>query len=250
MQENLLHSIMDEFCASLGIEISEEKLCIFDKMLNDLKEFNSKINVTALREDKSIIIRHFCDSVSGLGFDLIPQNASVIDVGCGAGFPGLPIKIMRDDISLCLVDSTEKKLGFSKAFSAENGFTLKAVAGRAEELAKGEMRESFDVAVSRAVASLPVLLELCLPFVKQNGTLICYKSLAESDLTNPESELSKSSKAISMLGGKLEDIKKVALPKENQNDAPQVHALLVIKKIKKCSTIYPRRYAQILKKPL
>lgn len=250
MEQSLLKTTIKEFCENNNIQTTDSQLECFEDMLCELKDFNSKINVTALRKDEPIIVRHFCDSITPLFFDLLPPNASVLDVGCGAGFPGLPLKVMRNDISLSLLDSTEKKLRFSASFSQKHGFEVTPIAKRAEEIANTALRESFDVVVSRAVAALPVLLELCLPFVKEGGKLICFKSLAECDEQNPKSELSMAKKAISILGGKIETIYKQELPKESDEDKAQVHALIVIKKIKKCSTIYPRRYAQIVKKPL
>ena len=250
MEKALVYNIMEPFCRTNNLEITSQQLECFEDMLVSLKDFNSKINVTALRNDEQIIVRHFCDSICPLFFGLIPQNANVLDVGCGAGFPGLPLKVMRDDIKLSLLDSTEKKLKFSAGFAYSHNFSVTTLAKRAEETAGGQLRESFDVVVSRAVASLPVLLELCLPFVKEGGSLICYKSLAECDEQNPQSELSKAKCAIPMLGGALQKVYNIELPFESNEQQAQVHALIVIKKVKKCSTIYPRRYAQIIKKPL
>lgn len=138
-----------------------------------------------------------------LAHGLIPNEASVIDIGCGAGFPGLPLKIIKNDIRISFVDSTAKKLRFTQSISDEFGLDAKIHAARAEELVATGHREKYDVAVSRAVAALPVLCELCLPFVKVGGLFIAYKSMKECDEANPQSELSMAKKAIPALGSKI-----------------------------------------------
>ena len=213
-----------------------------------LSEFNAHTNVTALKTESDICSRHFLDSLYPLKYALLPQNATVIDIGCGAGFPGLPLKLLRSDIDISFVDSTEKKLRFTSSVSERFSLDAHIFPARAEELVAKGHREKYDIVVSRAVAALPVLCELCLPFVKVGGAFIAYKSLKESDASNPESELSLAAKAIPALSGKLEKI--YPAPLSEADGTVSEHALLLIRKIKPTNPIYPRRYAAIVKKPL
>jgi len=244
-----VYDIIKDFCEKNKIPATESQLFSFETLTDDLLEFNSHTNLTALKDRESIAVKHYADSIAPLIFDVIPQKATVIDVGCGAGFPGLPLKIMREDIAITFLDSTEKKLKFTKSIAEKFGFQADFYAKRAEDVAFGPLREQFDVAVSRAVATLPVLLELCLPFVKAGGIFIAYKSTKESDPDAKDSELSKSENALRQLCAKVIDIKELTLP-FLPDGTEQKHNLLLIKKTGKLSTNYPRRYAQILKKPL
>ena len=219
-----------------------------DSLFQMLSDFNAHTNVTALKTESDICSRHFLDSLYPLKYDLLPQNATVIDIGCGAGFPGLPLKLLRSDIDISFVDSTEKKLRFTASVSEEFSLDAHIFPARAEELVSKGHREKYDIVVSRAVASLPVLCELCLPFVKVGGAFIAYKSLKECDAANPESELSLAAKAIPALSGKVEKI--YPAPLSEADGTVSEHALLLIRKIKPTNPIYPRRYAAIVKKPL
>lgn len=236
-------------CEKFGIEISDEVAQNFEVLSDMLLEFNSHTNVTALKTREDIAIKHFADSLAVLNYDIIKKNASVIDIGCGAGFPGLPIKMVRDDIKITFVDSTAKKLRFTssvaKRFSLNN---VEVCPERAEELVAKGKREKYDVAVSRAVASLPVLVELVLPYVKVGGFFVAYKSFAEADEKNKDSELSLAKNAIKKLGGKLEDVLDATI--FDTSDNMQKHALIVIKKCSRTPVTFPRRYSAILKKTL
>ena len=238
-----------DYCSLNGIEITEDTAGMFETLSDMLLEFNSHTNVTALKTREDIAIKHFADSLAVLRYDLIKNGANVIDIGCGAGFPGLPIKMLRPDIKITFVDSTAKKLKFTSSvaetFSMQN---VETCPERAEELVAKGKREKYDVAVSRAVASLPVLVELVLPFVKTGGCFVAYKSSLEADVNNKESELSKAMSGIKRLGGKVEDILDASLP--GANDETQKHSLIVIRKIGKTPSEFPRRCAQIVKKPL
>ena len=248
MEFSTKNAILD-YCKISGIEIDEQTAEVFEKLSDMLVEFNSHTNVTALKTREDIAIKHFADSLAVLKYDLIKKNASVIDIGCGAGFPGLPIKMLRQDIKITFVDSTAKKLKFTS--SVAEAFSMKDVETcpeRAEELVAKGKREKYDVAVSRAVASLPVLVELVLPYVKTGGCFVAYKSSIEADLNNKESELSKALSGIKRLGGKVEDVLDASLP--GANDETQKHSLIVIRKTGKTPDGFPRRYAQIVKKPL
>lgn len=236
------------FCSEKGISCDNGTAEKFDVLHEKLTEFNSHTNLTALKTEEDICIKHFVDSIYSLAYTIIPENADVIDIGCGAGFPGLPLKMLRNDINISFVDSTEKKLRFTKSISDLFSLDANIYPARAEELVSKGHREKYDVCVSRAVASLPVLCELCLPYVKKGGAFIAYKSMKECDETNPESELSKAKKAIPMLGGKIEKI--YSAPLTESDGTVSEHALLVIRKAKNTPDIYPRRYAAILKKTL
>ena len=237
-----------DFCNDNKIACTEEQALDFDTLYDMLITFNAHTNVTALKTESDICSTHFIDSLYPLKYSLIPDGAKVIDIGCGAGFPGLPLKMMKRDIDISFVDSTEKKLRFTSSVSEKFGLDAKVYPERAEELVAKGNRAKYDVCVSRAVASLQILCELCLPYVKKGGIFIAYKSLKECDEANPESELSKAKKAIPMLGGKVENL--FMAPIEESDGAVSEHALLVIRKAKNTPETYPRRYAAILKKPL
>ena len=236
------------FCHTHGISCPGETAVKFDVLYQLLSEFNAHTNVTALKTESDICTRHFLDSLYPLKYNLLPEKAKVIDIGCGAGFPGLPLKIVRPDIDISFVDSTEKKLRFTSLVSDKFSLDAKTFPARAEELVAKGHREVYDVVVSRAVAALPVLCELCLPFVKVGGIFIAYKSLKECDAKNAQSELSLAAKAIPALGGKTEAVLPAAL--DEADGSVSEHALLVIRKVKPTNPIYPRRYAAMLKKPL
>ena len=236
------------FCSDHGITCPDGRAEAFQTLYERLIAFNAHTNLTALKTEQDICSRHFIDSLFPLAHGLIPNEASVIDIGCGAGFPGLPLKIIKNDIRISFVDSTAKKLRFTQSISDEFGLDAKIHAARAEELVATGHREKYDVAVSRAVAALPVLCELCLPFVKVGGLFIAYKSMKECDEANPQSELSMAKKAIPALGAKLRKV--FPAPLKESDGGISEHALLVIEKAKPTNTIYPRRYAAIVKKPL
>ncbi len=238
-----------EYCKNKGIEISEKTAEDFEILSDMLVEFNSHTNVTALKTKEDIAVKHFADSLAVLSYDLIPRGAKVIDIGCGAGFPGLPVKMLRPDIKITFVDSTAKKLRFTSSVAERFAMTdVEVCPDRAEELVAKGKREKYDVAVSRAVASLPVLCELVLPYVKQGGCFVAYKSSAEADVSNKESELSKAQAGIKKLGGKVESVLDASLP--GANDETWRHSLIVIRKTGKTPENFPRRYSVIVKKPL
>lgn len=203
-----------------------------------LKEWNEKINLTAIVEDNEIILKHFIDSLTIEKY--IPKEAKIIDVGTGAGFPGLPIKIIRDDIEVTLLDSLNKRLLFLDEVRKKVGLkNISLVHGRAEDIANDlKYREKYDIATARAVANLATLSEYCLPFVRINGYFICMKG-------NNIEELKDAEFAIEKLGGKIEKIEKIILP-----DSDIERNIVIIKKIKQTPKGYPRKAGTPSKNPL
>ena len=224
---------------NLGIELSQEQLSRFDTLSQLLVEQNKTMNLTAITDPDGIAVKHFADSISVLTAADIPHSARVLDVGTGAGFPALPLLIMRPDIDLTMIDSTAKKLKYVENTVNELGLIAQTLHARAEEAGQSkEYRESFDFVVSRAVAALNVLCEYCLPFVKINGYFIAMKGAkAQEEIDNAKS-------AIKILGGKIVAEKTFSLSDGGER------TLVVIKKISHVSSKYPRPSAQIAKKPL
>ena len=221
------------------IEIDEDAFARLDKFAELLIETNKSFNLTAIKEPDDVTVKHFADCLAIFKYVNIPENAKIIDVGTGAGFPGLVLKLARPDINMTFLDSTKKKLGFIEKVLNECGVKGETLHMRAEEAAQlSKYREQFDFATARAVAALPLLSEYCLPFVKQGGSFVSMKS-AES---NEEMEAAR--KAIGILGGKInEDI--VFDLVENMP-----RRIITIKKNSQTPTKYPRPSAQIAKKPL
>lgn len=221
------------------ISLDDNMLQRFEKYSELLVEWNQKMNLTAITEPEEIAIKHFLDSLLLLcAFD-IKKGDSVIDVGTGAGFPGVPIKIARPDLNLTLLDSLNKRLVFLDNLMKNLNLDANLVHLRAEDGSrKEEFREKFSIATSRAVAALPALLEYCMPYVKVGGVFIAMKGpLIDEEIENSQN-------AIDTLGGKIEDIKKFVLPDNSTRN------ILIIKKIKKVSSKYPRRGVKISKNPL
>ena len=253
MSDLSLHSsIIKHFCEKYNISIEEK--CIDDLAIltDELMEYNSHTNLTAVRDERDVIIKHHADSLAFLSSSLFKDDMKVIDVGCGAGFPGLPLKIARRGIDISFLDSTEKKLKFTKLACEKLSAPSTVLPMRAEEAANDvKMRESFDLAVSRAMANLPVLCELCLPFVKKGGLFVAYKGAKAADEKNPESEISLAKRGIERLGGKVENVIYYDLCDfYDGEDEDKKHCLIVIRKERNTPKEFPRRYAQILKKPL
>ena len=207
---------------------------IFEKYYRLLAEWNQKFNLTAITERDEVFVKHFADSL--LGEEFVGENASVLDVGTGAGFPSLPIKIVRDDISLTLVDSLQKRINFLNCVLSELGIKkAEALHARAEDLS---CRETFDCAVSRAVAPLSTLCEYCLPFVKTGGAFIAYKA------ENCEEEVASSLKAAEILGGGRAEIFKRRLDENTER------SFVIIRKVRPTPAAYPRGKNLPRKSPL
>jgi 16S rRNA (guanine527-N7)-methyltransferase len=200
----------------------------FEVYFNELVDYNTKVNLTAITDKQDVYIKHFFDSC--LASEFIPTNAKVADIGTGAGFPGVPLKIIRNDINLNLVDSLNKRITFLNYMQQKLGIKYNTYHSRAEEFcANSRNRESFDVVVSRAVAKLNTLAEYCLPLVKVGGMFIAYKG------GEIEQEVQESLNAIKILGGQVEAIKNFDLPMGKGS-----RTLVIIKKIKATPKGYPR----------
>ena len=194
-----------------------------------LIEWNNKFNLTAITDKEEVIEKHFIDSV--LPYTLIPQGTTVCDIGSGAGFPALPLKIVRDDLKFVLVDSLNKRVAFlHEVVNALKLTDVTCLHSRAEDIAfNSKYREKFDVCVARAVAKLNTLSEICLPFVKVGGVFIAYKS------AQIEEELNESKVAIAVLGAKVREIKLIDIP-----DTEVKRAFVIIEKNKNTPIKYPR----------
>ena len=223
--------------ALLNSEKSEKFIALTRRMLEE----NEKYNLTAITEPKKIILNHYADCATLAS--RIKKGAKIIDVGCGAGFPTLPLAIIRDDIEILAMDSTQKRINYveetARLLSLSN---VTAVTMRAEDGAKmPEYREKFDYATARAVAELRTLTELCLGYVKVGGEMIAMKG------KNAEFELASAKKAIAVMGGKDVRVENVTLIGEDEELS---HPLIIISKKTKTPAAYPRVFAQISKKPL
>lgn len=233
--------VLMEGLEELDIDITDDQAAMFLKYKELLKEWNEKMNITAITEDKEIDIKHFLDSLSIFKAGVIKGNEKIIDVGTGGGFPGLPIKIMNPDTEVVLFDSLNKRLKFlDEVIGSLNLSGIETVHGRAEEFGrKKEYREQFDIATSRAVASLNTLSEYCLPFVKVGGYFIALKG------PEVDEEIENAKAAIEKLGGEVEKKIDVSIPFSDLS-----HNLLIIKKIKNTPSQYPRGGGNPKKKPL
>lgn len=224
---------------NLGINVDKDAFARLDRFAEMLVETNRSFNLTAITEPDDVTVKHFADSLSLFKFADIPENASIIDVGTGAGFPGLVLKLARPDIRMTFLDSTRKKLGFIENVLSDSGLGAEIVHMRAEEAARlPKYREKFDFATARAVASLPVLSEYCLPFVKTGGMFISMKSADSTE------EIDTAESAISLLGGKIFQNQVFDLVENTPR------RIILIKKNSQTPTKYPRPSAQISKKPL
>ena len=232
-------NLMIDYGKEIDIVFTEEQLEQFYKYMNLLIEWNEKINLTAIIEAKEIILKHFIDSLTIIKY--MEPNKTLIDIGTGAGFPGIPVKILRKDLKITLLDSLNKRIKFLneviEKLSLKNITTTHA---RIEEYAKNkEYREKFDIATSRAVANLTTLTEYMLPMVKVKGKAICMKG-AEVD-----EEMLKSKNSIKILGGKIYKVEEFKLPKSEYK-----RNLIIIEKTNTTPNKYPRKPGIPSKEPL
>ena len=225
----------------LHIELSEKQMEQFLQYYEMLIEKNKVMNLTAITEFDEVVEKHFLDSVSLTQQLDLHQPLKVIDLGTGAGFPGIPLKIVFPELEITLMDSLNKRVLFLQdVISSLQLQNIEAVHGRAEEAARNKKyRESFDLCVSRAVANISTLSEYCLPFVKIGGSFISYKS------STIEDELKDGKKGIAILGGKVKDVYKFTLP-----DSKLQRSFVIIEKEKKTPKAYPRKAGTPSKDPL
>ena len=221
-----------------GVGINDEQLEKFRLYAELLCVWNEKINLTAITSPEGIALLHFADSLTLLSCGSLKEGASLIDVGTGAGFPSVPLCIMRPDMKFTMMDSLNKRLVFLEQVKDRLGLNFEIVHGRAEELGKKpEYREQFDFATARAVAQLNVLSEYCLPFVKPGGSFLAMKGPSGRD------ETESAEKAIGLLGGKLSEIKEFSLGENTRQ-------VVMIDKISPTPERYPRQSGKIKKVPL
>lgn len=233
--------LMKEASLEVGLELSENQYSQFMDYMKLLQEWNEKINLTAITEDEEVVKKHFIDCIKAFKSEAIKNAKTIIDVGTGAGFPGLPIAIMNPDIKVTLLDSLNKRINFLNTVVNQLGLkNVVTIHSRAEDGSrKPELREKFDVATSRAVANMAVLSEFCMPYVVVNGYFVALKGPAI------EEELKDGQKAITILGGELKDIIEV-----NIEESDLKHNIVEVKKVKKCPKIYPRKAGTVNKKPI
>ena len=238
MEINDFKNLLEKYANMLDIELSEKEIDLFYQYMKLLLEWNTKMNLTAITEEKDVILKHFIDSIS-INKYLQGKNR-IMDIGTGAGFPGIPLKILNQEKEFILVDSLNKRIQFLEEVKKELVLNnLELIHSRVEDLAKNSnYRESADVAVSRAVANLRVLVEYMLPFVKKEGIVICMKG------PNIEEEIEEAKNAIEILGGKIENIDNIQLPENLERN------IVIIKKVKNTSSKYPRKAGIPSKKPL
>lgn len=232
--------LLKEGAKEYSISLSSMQIDKFSQYARLLAEWNEKINLTAITDPEGVVIKHFLDSLSIAQF--IPdETKTLIDVGTGAGFPGIPLKIVKENLKVTLLDSLDKRVRFLNEIS--NNLILKdivSVHGRAEDFGVDKKyRERFDFVTARAVANLPVLLEYCLPFVNIGGMFIAMKG------PDAKKELKESHKALDILGGEIEDVKFFTLPNSDIE-----RYVILIKKCRHTPTNYPRKSGKPTKQPI
>ena len=228
--------ISREKFSSCGIDLPKNLYDKFNIYADFLVVYNEKVNLTAITDPMEILCKHFIDSACLLKYVDISNNSSLIDVGTGAGFPSVPLKILRPDIRLTLLDSLNKRIDFLKQLCDKLDIDAEFIHGRAEDISKmPEYREKFDYSCARAVANISTLSELCIPFVKVGGSFISMKG--------PTEDVSRGTNAIEILGGSVADSIDYSLFDEQRR-------IFVIRKISQTPIKYPRNSAQIKKKSL
>lgn len=234
-----ISTLLNQHATAYGFTLSPQMRADFDTYAATLLEWNEKINLTAITQPEEIAVKHFLDSILLLKAVDMPERATLVDVGTGAGFPAIPLKIVRPDLRVTLLDSLNKRVSFLAEVSRLLGQDNTAIHGRAEELGRdARLRERFDFATARGVAALPALCEYCLPFVKVGGIFAALKG------PDVHAEIGGAKSALKLLGGEIAEIKEFDLPQGNKR------AIVCIKKISQMSPKYPRASVKITKKPL
>lgn len=231
--------ILQKQTEKLGVELDDKQKEKFYNYMELLIRWNENINLTAITEPKEVLQKHFVDSLTIIPY--VEKNAKVIDVGTGAGFPGIPLKIAEKNVEVTLLDALNKRLNFlNEVINKLELSNIETVHLRAEEAGKDkDLREKFDISVSRAVAPLAILVEYLLPLVKINGKCICMKG------SNIKEEIENSKKAIEILGGKIEKIEEFTLPNSEIK-----RNIIVIRKVMKTPNKYPRKPGTPSKEPI
>ena len=234
-------TILEEGCRELGITLDEIQKKQFTDFYEYLVEKNKVMNLTGITEFQEVLVKHFLDSLACVKAVDMSRIKRIMDIGTGAGFPGVPLKIAFPHLEACLLDSLKKRVNFlEETFQMLKLENITAIHGRAEEYAKNKQyRETYDICVSRAVSNLATLSEYCLPYVKTGGYFISYKS------GTVQEEVEQAQKAVKILGGKIQDVVYFQLP-----DSEIQRSLVVIEKIKATPGRYPRKAGTPLKEPL
>lgn len=236
-----MNNVLTEKVKELSIVLNDKQIQQFEQYYNILVEWNKVMNLTAITEYEEVVEKHFLDSLTIVNAIHVEKIETLIDVGTGAGFPGIPLKIAFPHLKVTLLDSLNKRIKFlNEVIDLLELNDIKTIHGRAEDYAKqAEYREQYDICVSRAVANLATLSEYCLPYVKVDGLFVPYKS-GEID-----EELKSSEKAVSILGGKVEEVVKFQLPGTDIG-----RSFVKIHKIKETKKKYPRKAGMATKEPL
>lgn len=236
-----MNNVLTEKVKELSIVLNDKQIQQFEQYYNILVEWNKVMNLTAITEYEEVVEKHFLDSLTIVNAIHVKKIETLIDVGTGAGFPGIPLKIAFPHLKVTLLDSLNKRIKFlNEVIDLLELNDIKAIHGRAEDYAKqAEYREQYDICVSRAVANLATLSEYCLPYVKVDGLFVPYKS------GKIDEELKSSEKAVSILGGKVEEVVKFQLPGTDIG-----RSFVKIHKIKETKKKYPRKAGMPTKEPL
>ncbi len=230
---SIFSETLRQYLDEAGIIYEPPQIALCEEYYKLVVEANKRMNLTRITGEADAARQHFVDAAKVLKFLSLPQSGSVIDVGTGAGFPGVPVKIIRPDINITLLDSSERKTGFLRDSADKLNIDVNIVCARAEDAARGAFRESFDACFSRAVAPLDILLELCVPFVKTGGVLAVWKG------ESFEEEICRAHNGLKVLGCRIKSTNFI-----------DPGAVILIEKQKPTEEKYPRRFAKIKSNPL